>query len=184
MPARCRRQLPKGVYCPVAQRYKRESLSTTVLQQFALFTLSPLNLSYFLFTHDNMKFTTVISTLAIGALAQLVGAAPMAKVARDVWDPKVTYPTATTIWESGQTYTVTWYAVAVGSTTNRCLDVVHSGIPLTSLRRSRTLSPISALRSITSSLQVRTYLVRLVPAAYVLQSFWLMASIFATARFR
>lgn len=59
-----------------------------------------------------MKFTTILSALALGAFSQLVSAAPApapaAHHARDVWDPHMTYPTAETVWQSGQTYTVTW----------------------------------------------------------------------------
>ncbi|EKM55010.1 uncharacterized protein PHACADRAFT_255301 [Phanerochaete carnosa HHB-10118-sp] len=57
-----------------------------------------------------MKFTTILSALALGAFSQLASAAPApaAHQARDVWDPLMTYPTAETVWQSGQTYTVTW----------------------------------------------------------------------------
>ena len=55
-----------------------------------------------------MKFTTIVSAFVLGALSELAAAAPMAKVARDVWDPKVTFPTTGSVLESGQTVTVTW----------------------------------------------------------------------------
>ena len=59
-----------------------------------------------------MKFTTLLSALALGAFSQLATAAPapapVAVEARDVWDPTMTYPTAGTVWESGKTYTVRW----------------------------------------------------------------------------
>ncbi|GJF00562.1 hypothetical protein PsYK624_168550 [Phanerochaete sordida] len=54
-----------------------------------------------------MKFTTSFAALAFAAVAQLVSAAPT-NIARDVWDPKVTFPTTGSVLESGQTVTVTW----------------------------------------------------------------------------
>lgn len=63
-----------------------------------------------------MKFTTIVSAFVLGALSELAAAAPMAKVARDVWDPKMLYPTADTVWQSGQTYTVLWCVVAAAVT--------------------------------------------------------------------
>lgn len=59
-----------------------------------------------------MKFTTLLSALALGAFSQLASAAPApapaAHRARDIWSPQMTYPTAETVWQFGQTYTVTW----------------------------------------------------------------------------
>ncbi|KIP06058.1 hypothetical protein PHLGIDRAFT_24778 [Phlebiopsis gigantea 11061_1 CR5-6] len=46
-----------------------------------------------------MKFTTPFAA-ALGAASQLQ--------ARDIWDPKMTYPTTGTVWTSGQPHTVTW----------------------------------------------------------------------------
>ncbi|GJE96383.1 hypothetical protein PsYK624_125790 [Phanerochaete sordida] len=54
-----------------------------------------------------MKFTTSFAALAFSAVAQIVSAAPT-NSARDVWDPKVTFPTSGSVLQSGQTYTVTW----------------------------------------------------------------------------
>ncbi|GJE96373.1 hypothetical protein PsYK624_125680 [Phanerochaete sordida] len=54
-----------------------------------------------------MKFTTALAALALSAATTLVNAAPF-KTARDIWDPKVTFPTAGSVLVSGQTYTVTW----------------------------------------------------------------------------
>lgn len=56
-----------------------------------------------------MKFMTIVSALALAAVSQLAHGAPTPKEARDIWDPKMTYPTSDTVWEAGQTYTVTWY---------------------------------------------------------------------------
>ena len=52
-----------------------------------------------------MKFAAV-ATFFLGAVAQLVAAAPLA--ARDVFVPKITSPDATTVWKAGETVTVTW----------------------------------------------------------------------------
>ncbi|EKM54975.1 uncharacterized protein PHACADRAFT_255233 [Phanerochaete carnosa HHB-10118-sp] len=54
-----------------------------------------------------MKFTTALATLAFAAASSLVNAAP-ANEARDVWDPKVLFPTTGSVLQSGQAYTVTW----------------------------------------------------------------------------
>ena len=54
-----------------------------------------------------MKFTT-ISSLLLAAVTAVV-AAPLAEEKRDVYDPKVLYPHAGTVWYSGQTHNVTWY---------------------------------------------------------------------------
>ena len=51
-----------------------------------------------------MKFTTVAAAL-LSAVA-LTSAAPVEE--RDVYSPKVTYPHAGTVWESGQKHNVTW----------------------------------------------------------------------------
>lgn len=52
-------------------------------------------------SHILAAFFAVVSTLA-----SLSGAVPIGK--RDVWDPAVTFPTAGSILEIGQTVTVTW----------------------------------------------------------------------------
>lgn len=54
-----------------------------------------------------MKFTTIFSALFAAAVS--VSAAPLAKQARDVWDPKMTFPVSGTVLQSGQTILVTWY---------------------------------------------------------------------------
>ena len=54
-----------------------------------------------------MKFTTIASAIALSVLSSFTAAAPV-KEARDVWDPKMTYPDSSTIWYSGRSYTVTW----------------------------------------------------------------------------
>ena len=53
-----------------------------------------------------MKFTAA-ATFFLGAVAQLVAAAPL--VARDVYVPKITSPVGTTVWKAGETVKVTWY---------------------------------------------------------------------------
>ncbi|KAJ3540115.1 hypothetical protein NM688_g6268 [Phlebia brevispora] len=58
-----------------------------------------------------MKFTTALTALFVGAVTQLVSAAPaVAPVEdkRDVWDPKMTYPHAGVVWKYGQKHNVTW----------------------------------------------------------------------------
>ena len=57
-------------------------------------------------THDTftMKFTIVAAVLA--AAASLTFAAPVEE--RDVYSPKVLYPSKGTVWYSGQTHNVTW----------------------------------------------------------------------------
>ncbi|GJE96400.1 GPI anchored serine-threonine rich family protein [Phanerochaete sordida] len=62
-----------------------------------------------------MKFTTLLSALALAAASQLAAAAPApapapaaALEARDIWTPTMTYPAKGTVWESGKTYTVRW----------------------------------------------------------------------------
>ena len=55
-----------------------------------------------------MKLTTIISALGLAAVSQLANAAPNME-ARDVWDPKITYPNSYAVWYAGSTYTVTWY---------------------------------------------------------------------------
>lgn len=52
-----------------------------------------------------MKFTSIVPALFAAAVAS---AAPVEHKARDVWDPKLTYPHAGTVWFSGQTHNVTW----------------------------------------------------------------------------
>lgn len=55
-----------------------------------------------------MKFSAILATVALGAVSQVVYAAPAELETRDVWDPRMTYPTKGTVWESGKTYTVKW----------------------------------------------------------------------------
>ncbi|KZP20286.1 hypothetical protein FIBSPDRAFT_789637 [Athelia psychrophila] len=45
---------------------------------------------------------------ALFSAFSLTSAAPLTLEKRDVWDPKVTYPTKGTVWKSGSKYTVTW----------------------------------------------------------------------------
>lgn len=52
-----------------------------------------------------MLFTTLIS---IACSAILTTASPV-KLARDVVDPQITSPDASTVWTVGKTETVTWY---------------------------------------------------------------------------
>lgn len=60
------------------------------------------------FSRLAMKFTTVLSAIALGALSHFASAAPAVKEARDIWDPKMIFPDANTVWYSGHTYTVIW----------------------------------------------------------------------------
>lgn len=62
----------------------------------------------FLLLRLTMKFTTVLSAVALGALSHFANAAPAVKEARDIWDPKMIFPDANTVWYSGHTYTVIW----------------------------------------------------------------------------
>ncbi|KAI0685043.1 hypothetical protein BC835DRAFT_1386245 [Cytidiella melzeri] len=55
-----------------------------------------------------MKFTSTVSTLFVFAAAIIVSAAPLSQPTRDVWDPKVLYPHAGTVWNSGERHNVTW----------------------------------------------------------------------------
>lgn len=84
-----------------------------------------------------MKFTT-LAVLALGAVAQLTGAAPVAEEKRDVYAPPVTYPHAGTVWYSGQRHNVTWYVC------RKTLHHIHAadvtiGMPLTPQSLSLTV---------------------------------------------
>ncbi|KZV92322.1 hypothetical protein EXIGLDRAFT_836520 [Exidia glandulosa HHB12029] len=52
-----------------------------------------------------MKFS--LATLTIASALATVSAAPLTNT-RDVWDPKITYPTTGTVWHLGETVTVKW----------------------------------------------------------------------------
>lgn len=54
-----------------------------------------------------MKFFTAFTALLLSA-ASTVLAAPVQLSARDVWVPKILSPDASTIWQAGGTYYVTW----------------------------------------------------------------------------
>lgn len=53
-----------------------------------------------------MKFTTALAVLFSASTA--VFAAPVGFIARDVWVPQITNPTADSVWQIGQTYQVEW----------------------------------------------------------------------------
>jgi len=53
-----------------------------------------------------MKFTTTLAILLSASTTLL--AAPVGFAARDVWVPKILYPTAGTTWTAGETYPVKW----------------------------------------------------------------------------
>ena len=53
-----------------------------------------------------MKFTTTLAALL--SASTIILAAPVGLVARDVWVPKILYPTEGTVWHVGETYSVTW----------------------------------------------------------------------------
>jgi hypothetical protein len=53
-----------------------------------------------------MKFTSAFATLLLSASTIL--AAPVEFTPRDVWVPKILSPDATTVWQVGKTYNVTW----------------------------------------------------------------------------
>jgi hypothetical protein len=53
-----------------------------------------------------MKFTSAFATLLLSASTIL--AAPVEFTPRDVWVPKILSPGATTVWQVGKTYNVTW----------------------------------------------------------------------------
>ena len=55
-----------------------------------------------------MKFSAILAAVALAAVSQVAYAAPAELETRDVWDPRMTYPTKGTVWESGKTYTVKW----------------------------------------------------------------------------
>ena len=55
-----------------------------------------------------MKF--IVAAVAFVA-ATLATATPIADEARDIWNPKMTYPHNGTVWASGTTQNVTWYAL-------------------------------------------------------------------------
>ncbi|PSR75327.1 hypothetical protein PHLCEN_2v9190 [Hermanssonia centrifuga] len=54
-----------------------------------------------------MKFMTAIVALFVGIVSRVATAAP-APVARDIWDPTILSPNASTVWRSGEAYTVVW----------------------------------------------------------------------------
>ncbi|PSR75319.1 hypothetical protein EW026_g7822 [Hermanssonia centrifuga] len=53
-----------------------------------------------------MMFMTAIAAL-LGVASQVANAAPVHET-RDVWDPRILYPHAGTVWYSGQRHNVTW----------------------------------------------------------------------------
>ena len=53
-----------------------------------------------------MKFTTTLAALLFASTTVL--AAPVGFNTRDVWAPRILYPTEGTQWNVGGTYTVTW----------------------------------------------------------------------------
>ena len=53
-----------------------------------------------------MKFTTALAAVLLSVSTIL--AAPVDATARDVWVPKILYPTEGTEWHVGETYDVTW----------------------------------------------------------------------------
>jgi hypothetical protein len=56
-----------------------------------------------------MKFTLSTSLFALSALSSFVVSAPIE--ARDVYVPRILYPTAGTVWKAGSTHKVTWYVI-------------------------------------------------------------------------
>jgi len=57
-----------------------------------------------------MQFTTSFTSLviALAAATTSVLAIPLELQKRDVWDPKILYPHAGTVWKLGATHNVTW----------------------------------------------------------------------------
>ena len=53
-----------------------------------------------------MKFTSILSTITLGALVTVAAAVPLQT--RDVWTPKLTFPANGTVVNSGDVITVTW----------------------------------------------------------------------------
>ena len=53
-----------------------------------------------------MKFTLSTTLFALSALSSFVASAPIE--ARDVYVPRILYPTAGVVWKAGSTQTVTW----------------------------------------------------------------------------
>ena len=55
-----------------------------------------------------MMFTKTLAAVFLGALGMSTAAPTIEK--RDVYAPPVLYPHSGTVWYSGQTHNVTWYA--------------------------------------------------------------------------
>ncbi|KAI0034021.1 hypothetical protein K488DRAFT_69425 [Vararia minispora EC-137] len=56
-----------------------------------------------------MKFTTTITSLIVVLVASMLSvAAPIDHTKRDVWDPTIISPNASTVWTIGGTFNVTW----------------------------------------------------------------------------
>ncbi|KAF9646286.1 hypothetical protein BDM02DRAFT_255343 [Thelephora ganbajun] len=53
-----------------------------------------------------MKFTTTLAALL--SASTIILAAPVNLAARDVWAPKILYPTTNTVWHVGETHHVKW----------------------------------------------------------------------------
>ena len=71
----------------------------------------------------HMKFTTALAALLSASTA--VFAAPASFTARDIWVPKITYPTAGVVWTVGQTYKVEWSLDQVPSNISNPLGCVY-----------------------------------------------------------
>jgi len=54
-----------------------------------------------------MKFTTTLAVLLLSASTTIL-AAPVKLATRDVWVPKIFYPTAGTVWHAGEIHHVKW----------------------------------------------------------------------------
>ena len=54
-----------------------------------------------------MKFTTALAALLLSVPASIL-AAPVNLAARDVWVPKILYPTAKAVWHTGEPHHVRW----------------------------------------------------------------------------
>ncbi|KZV71615.1 hypothetical protein PENSPDRAFT_577463 [Peniophora sp. CONT] len=54
------------------------------------------------------SFTTFATTVLVLAASAIAAPAPIQHAARDVWDPTILIPNATTVWEAGSTVNVTW----------------------------------------------------------------------------
>lgn len=65
------------------------------------------------------NFTKSIFALLVST-ATLACASPVAIANRDIWDPAVTSPDASTVWIIGQQQLITWYAAV--SLSDKCLD--------------------------------------------------------------